>query len=107
MLISFRHWPILIFYLSAAVAVRYKQLTAIKLLGQAFIGPIRQASKHCYKRFKQQEIERLMKLVCLVKRIYASVIVEYAVVQLIEVLIYKPEGHGFDSQSGDWNVSST
>ena len=33
---------------------------------------------------------------------YASVIVVYAVVQLVETLIYKPEGHGFDSQSGNW-----
>jgi hypothetical protein len=37
----------------------------------------------------------------------ASVIVVYAVVQLVEALIYKREGHGFDSQSGNWNFSST
>jgi len=37
---------------------------------------------------------------------YASVIVVYAVVQLVETLIYKPEGHGFDSQPRNWNFSS-
>jgi hypothetical protein len=44
--------------------------------------------------------------VCKVEK-YASVIVVYAVVQLVEALIYKPEGRGFDSQSGNWNFSST
>jgi len=34
---------------------------------------------------------------------YASVIVLYAVVQLVDTLIYKPEGHGFDSRSRNWN----
>jgi hypothetical protein len=38
---------------------------------------------------------------------YAIVIVVYAVVQLIEALSYKPEGRDFDSQSGNWNFSST
>ena len=38
---------------------------------------------------------------------YASVIVVYAVMQLVEVLIYKLEGHGFDSQSGNLNFLST
>jgi len=33
---------------------------------------------------------------------YAGVVVVYAVVQLVETLIYKPEGHGFDSQSGNF-----
>jgi len=33
---------------------------------------------------------------------YASVIVLYAVVQLVDTLIYKPEGHGFDSRSRNW-----
>jgi hypothetical protein len=36
---------------------------------------------------------------------YASVIVLYAVVLLVATLIYNPEGHGFDSQSGNWNFS--
>ena len=30
-----------------------------------------------------------------------------AVVQLVEELCYKLEGHGFDSQSGHWNFSLT
>jgi len=38
---------------------------------------------------------------------HASVIVVFAVVHLVEALIYNPEGHGFDSQSRNWNFSST
>jgi len=34
---------------------------------------------------------------------YAGVIVVHAVVQLVESQVYKPEGHGFDSQSRNWN----
>jgi len=33
---------------------------------------------------------------------YADVIVVYAVVQLVEALIYKLEGQGLDSQSGNF-----
>jgi hypothetical protein len=38
---------------------------------------------------------------------YASVNVVYAVMLLVEALIYKLEGHGFDSQSSNWSFSST
>lgn len=34
---------------------------------------------------------------------YASVIVVYAVVHLVEALVYDPEGYCFDSQSRNWN----
>jgi hypothetical protein len=34
---------------------------------------------------------------------FAVLIVVYAVVQLVEVLVYKPVGHVFYSQSRNWN----
>jgi hypothetical protein len=38
---------------------------------------------------------------------YASVIVVYELMPWVELLIYKLEGHGFDSQSGNLNFLST
>jgi hypothetical protein len=66
---------------------------------------VRLCTQHCIDRKESTDHSHNLIFISVVA--YYVFSLGYAVVQLVEALLYKTEGHGFDSQWCHWNFSLT